>query len=66
MKNGNVWSISSFFWTQNGMKLTRKSRKTTNNDTTDSRELLSFASLNEPRSCSSVSVAIEEDYIILE
>ena len=28
--------------------------------------MLSFAYLNQPRSCSSVSVAMEEDYIILE
>ena len=28
--------------------------------------LLSFASLNQPQSCSSVSVAMEKDYIILE
>ena len=58
----------AFFWTQNGNETNPEIKK--NNPSIKIQQipaqLLSFASLNQLRSCSSVSVAMEEDYIILE
>ena len=72
MKNRNLWSIqflffSFFFLTQNGNETnTEIKEKQPITIQQIPAKLLSFASLNQPRSCSSVSVAMEEDYIILE
>ena len=67
-KNENLWSIFfSFFLTQNGNE-TNRGNKEKQPITIQQfpAKLLSFASLNQPRSCSSVSVAMKVDYIILE
>ena len=67
MKNENLWSIFSFFMTQNQNETNQEIKK--NNQSRYNRfprNLLSFASLNQSRFFSSVSVAMEEDYIILE
>ena len=56
-----------FFLTQNGNE-TNRGNKEKQPITIQQfpAKLLSFASLNQPRSCSSVSVAMKVDYIILE
>ena len=60
MKNENLWSLFIFFfWTQNGNENKEKQPITMQQIP---GQLLSFASLNQLRSCSSFSVAMEEYY----